>query len=333
MVALLAPCVLSCLAFLAPQMQGEDKPAPAESVPAEKQEESPTAKAFAALLEELQAASPKTPEEWEAKRSEFVAMVRTKLQDFVKQYPGSDEAYEARFQLAQMAAELDGNLDESIKIFESCLKELGSKAGERLELKSKVLFFLSQLQMRANRNAEARKNLQTLKELLPDSPFAQAANSMLEQLDASEKLAIGNPAIPFETPDLDGKKVSPKSFEGKVLLIDFWATWCGPCKKELPTVKGAYEEFHGKGFEILAISLDESEEKLRSFVKEQSLPWTQCFDGKGWQNEVAALYGIKSIPATFLLDRAGKIRFKNLRGAELKKRVAELIAEEIPSKK
>lgn len=322
----LASLLLTFFAFSAQPTQGQ------AGVSADTQEDTTPAAAFAAMLAEIDAQKPKSPAEWEEKQKAFLSMVKERLQNFAKKYPEAEEAYEARFQLAQIAAQVDNQLDEAIKGLEACVKELAAKE-DRKELRAKGMFLLARVQIEAAQYAEARKNLAEIRSSLPDSPLAQAASSMLAQLDAGEKLAIGKPILPFEAPGLDGKKWSPKSFEGKVLLIDFWATWCGPCRKEMPHVKKTYEEFHSKGFEILAVSLDESEEKLRNYVKDEKLPWAQCFDGKGWENEVAGIYGIKSIPATFLVDRMGKIRYKNLRGDELKKRVAELIAEEVPAKK
>lgn len=95
--------------------------------------------------------------------------------------------------------------------------------------------------------------------------------------------------------------------------------------RELPNVQKTYEKYHPKGFEIIGISLDEDEQKLKSFLKEKNIPWPQYFDGKGWENKLAMQYGIKSIPATFLLDGDGKIIAKDLRGEELEQAVAKAL--------
>lgn len=138
-------------------------------------------------------------------------------------------------------------------------------------------------------------------------------------------LTVGAPFPDFEEQDLDGKPLSVGKFKGKVVLIDFWATWCGPCIQELPNVLKAYEKYHEKGFEIIGISLDNEKEKLTSFIKAKKLPWPQYFDGKGWESKLGVKYGIDSIPATYLLDKEGKIIAKGLRGDALEKAVEKAL--------
>lgn len=127
---------------------------------------------------------------------------------------------------------------------------------------------------------------------------------------------------------LDGKEVDLAAMKDKVVLVDFWATWCGPCIAELPHVLKTYEKYQAQGFEIIGISLDKEEdkEKLTSFVKDKNMPWAQHFDGKGWGNEIAQQFGINSIPATFLIGKDGKIVATNLRGDALEKTVGENLA-------
>jgi thiol-disulfide isomerase/thioredoxin len=118
-------------------------------------------------------------------------------------------------------------------------------------------------------------------------------------------LAPGNKALAFKAETTAGALVNfPSTYEGKVVMLDFWATWCGPCIGEIPNMVEAYEKYHGKGFEILAISLDRKGdgEKLKQFTEEHSMPWPQVFDGGFWQAEVAQQYGIDSIPRAFLVD-------------------------------
>ena len=108
-------------------------------------------------------------------------------------------------------------------------------------------------------------------------------------------------------------------------MIDFWATWCGPCVEELPNVLSAYEKYHGKGLEIIGVNLDQEKETLTSFLKDKKIPWPQYFDGQGWQNKLAVKYGVTGIPSTYLLDKAGKIIGGGLRGEELQAAIGNAV--------
>lgn len=170
------------------------------------------------------------------------------------------------------------------------------------------------------------------KQVVAEFPGTRAASelpAMIEQMEkaalAEAATAVGKEFAPFKETATDGSVVDLAAYRGKVVLVDFWATWCGPCVSELPHVKAAYEKHHAAGFEIIGVSLDKDGDKLAAFTKENALPWPQIFDGQGWQNKLAQAYGIRSIPATFLLDREGKIAAKGLRGDALSEKVAELL--------
>jgi thiol-disulfide isomerase/thioredoxin len=139
-------------------------------------------------------------------------------------------------------------------------------------------------------------------------------------------LAIGTVFPDFNEKDVAGKPIFIASDKGNVVLIDFWATWCGPCRAELPNVLATYKKYHDKGFEIIGISLDKDQAKFTDFIKSMNMTWPQFFDGQGWQNKLAVKYGIESIPATFLLDGDGKIIGKDLRGEMLEAAVAKALA-------
>jgi len=144
-------------------------------------------------------------------------------------------------------------------------------------------------------------------------------------IDKMKLTAIGNQAPLFSSPDASGKPVSLTSFRGKYVLLDFWASWCGPCRLENPNIVKAYKQFHGKGFEIFGVSLDDTKSDWLQAIKKDGLDWTQVSDLKGWQAETADLYGVKAIPMNYLIDKNGVIVAKGLRGDELEGKLSELL--------
>ncbi|WP_018342080.1 TlpA disulfide reductase family protein [Cytophaga aurantiaca] len=150
----------------------------------------------------------------------------------------------------------------------------------------------------------------------------------LEQKVAKEKgnpAAIGKEAPEFILPDTKGKMVSLSSFRGKYVLLDFWASWCGPCRQESPTVVKAYQKFKGKKFDILSVSLDDNKEKWFSAIEKDKLTWTHVSDLKAWESSVVRLYQVEGIPATFLLDPNGVVVARDLRGSALEEKLQELL--------
>jgi len=141
-------------------------------------------------------------------------------------------------------------------------------------------------------------------------------------------LIPGAPAPDFSFRNfLDGRVLSLSQFRGKVVLLDFWATWCPPCMASLPELRTLYEELRPLGFEIVGVSLDESGEDLRRVVESYAVPWPIAFFGQRWDNPVANLYRVYQIPTTYLLDRRGIIRFRDLHGEELRAAVRDLLGE------
>ena len=136
-------------------------------------------------------------------------------------------------------------------------------------------------------------------------------------------LVVGADAYDFEQNDVNGKPVKLSDFKGKYVLIDFWASWCKPCRQENPNVVKAYQAYKDKNFEILGVSLDSDKNNWLKAIKDDGLTWTNVSDLKGWKNEVGELYAIKAVPTNYLISPEGKIIAKDLRGADLEKFLAE----------
>lgn len=119
--------------------------------------------------------------------------------------------------------------------------------------------------------------------------------------------------IDLKVKAVDGSDIDLSKLRGKVVLIDFWATWCPPCRGEVPNVVAAYKKYHDQGFEIVGVSLDQDKDALLAFTKEHGMVWPQYFDGQGWDNTVSQRFGINSIPAMWLLDKNGKVVTTNAR--------------------
>ncbi|PKP23051.1 MAG: alkyl hydroperoxide reductase, partial [Bacteroidetes bacterium HGW-Bacteroidetes-21] len=150
--------------------------------------------------------------------------------------------------------------------------------------------------------------------------------SLQERVSVLKAVAIGQKAPDFTMNDVDGNPVSLSSITGsKLLLVDFWAAWCGPCRKENPHIVKVYNEFHKKGFDILGVSLDQKKEDWVKAIEDDKLTWTHVSDLQYWSNAAARAYAVSSIPASFLLDETGTIIAKNLRGDDLYNKVKEVL--------
>ena len=147
------------------------------------------------------------------------------------------------------------------------------------------------------------------------------------RLLAAKNIKIGNEAPNFSQPDQHGKLIQLADFKGKYLLLDFWASWCGPCRAENPNLKKAYEQFKSKGLEVLAVSIDDKNgrEAWLKAIKDDDLPWIHVADLKGWRNEAAVLYGVRGVPTNYLIDPNGKIVAENLRDEKLHEVLAQFL--------
>jgi peroxiredoxin len=148
---------------------------------------------------------------------------------------------------------------------------------------------------------------------------------MIISLNLFSQMRPGQNAVDLSLPDLNGKTVSLSEFKGKVVLLDFWASWCGPCRHNNPKLVKLYNKFHDKGFEIYGVSLDEDTKSWKKAVRNDKLNWVQVIDDKGWDAVSIATYGINFIPSSFLIDRDGVIRTINAEGSELESSVKDLL--------
>jgi len=182
---------------------------------------------------------------------------------------------------------------------------------------------------------ERTRALAMLEQLVKEFPGTQVARAvpemitelklLIEMQRIRETLKPGTKFPDFAEKDLTGKPLSLADYKGKVVLVDFWATWCTLCVEALPEVKKAYSKYNKQGFEIIGISLDEDRKELNSFIKKQGIKWRNYNDGKEWESKLALQYGVESLPTTYLLDREGKIIGMDLEGKELMEAVAKAL--------
>jgi peroxiredoxin len=154
---------------------------------------------------------------------------------------------------------------------------------------------------------------------------SEEGKKLEEKINKSFKTAMGAVAPDFAQNNLEEKSVSLASLRGKYVLIDFWASWCGPCRAENPHVKAAYEKFKDKNFEILAVSLDNKKDAWVQAIEKDGLPWLHVSDLLGWKNAVAEQYDVKAIPQNWLIDPNGVIIGQNMRGKDLEERLAAVL--------
>jgi thiol-disulfide isomerase/thioredoxin len=305
-----------------------------------------------------------TPEQralFRAKQAEKAGLAAEKAKDFYTQYPSHVKAGQAKKRetdLLQVAVQLGNTnkLAEFQRLQQEKAKDPNLSEDERLKLRMDAIQTTVRAKMQEGPEAIVAELEKSGNELIKEFPkrnegyqllveaASQAegdkARSLAKEVAASDAPeesktraqgllakfeALGKP-LPIKFTAIDGREVDLAKLTGKVVLVDFWATWCGPCVAELPHVKDAYDKLHGKGFEIVGISFDQDKKALEKFITEREMKWPQYFDGKGWGNEFGQKYGINGIPAMWLVDKKGNLRDMNARGA-LEGKVAKLLEE------
>ena len=171
-------------------------------------------------------------------------------------------------------------------------------------------------------NGRHAQNAQKL--LQTDKADRKGVTEGLSSTSNSPPNFVGQLAMDFDVTDLNGQPLSLAQFQGKVVLLDFWATWCPPCRAEMPNVKRTYAKYKNQNFEIIGISLDRAKSALKSYIAKEGITWPQYYDNGG---RISDMYQVRSIPSTFLIDGEGVIRMTNLRGSALESGVAQLVQE------
>jgi len=192
--------------------------------------------------------------------------------------------------------------------------------------------------MLKNKNADLQKIIDTYQGLADDLKSSIKGNEILAEVENAKKILeaqgrteIGKIAPEFSAPTPEGNMLSLSEVKGKITLIDFWAAWCGPCRRENPNLVQIYEKYHDKGLEIIGVSLDGNTRQAdpkAAWVKaiaDDNLTWPQISNLNYFNGPIVRMYNIKSIPSSFILDAEGKIVAKNLRGAALEEKIAELL--------
>ena len=250
------------------------------------------------------------------KYDEYLGLVK-QVEDKIDAVENQEQPLDAQKDKALIAS-----LDSSIDLLDRDKKEIAKKyiAGNTGSIVAPLV---------ALRNFGIEPKLEEIEPIAKSMDTTAMSSYYGKQLSdlvkALKVTAIGAEAPDFTLSDTSGNPVSLSSYRGKLVLVDFWASWCGPCRRENPNVVKAYAKFHPKGLEILGVSLDQKHDKWVAAIEKDNLSWQHVSDLKGWGNVVGKQYAVRAIPGNFLIDKDGKIIAKNLHGDDLDKKLAEVL--------
>ena len=267
---------------------------------------------------------PKSREEAVAHLKSGLTVFDSSLKDFSTSAPSDARRWQAKIFEAKTANARDfAGLPPSSEM-SAILDEILNSSDAPQAIKGEASGMTVLVGVRKMPEDEWQKKAEQHLQSYPEAPMNPQIKSMIDRIAVMSKLKTEPLDLKFTA--MDGTEVDLAKMRGKVVLIDFWATWCGPCVNEIPNVVQAYENLHSKGFEIVGVSLDQDKAKLESFTKEKGMTWPQFFDGKGWQNEISSRFGIQSIPAMWLINKKGMLVSTNAR-PKLQEQVEKLLAE------
>jgi peroxiredoxin len=258
-----------------------------------------------------------------SKTHEEYTILRKKVSAYDPTFKSLNDAYMAARKVKDMAGmdKIEGSMDSLDLIVKEniYLPYLNSESKNS----AVAVYALNQY---AGYAIEASKTEPLFNQLPENIKNLPSAKLMKDRIEKAKMTDIGQYAIPFTQKDTSGMDVSLASFKGKYVLIDFWASWCGPCRQENPNVVNAFQKYNENGFTVLGISLDQptAKDKWMKAIYDDNLTWTHVSDLKYWNNEVAKAYGIQAIPQNYLIDKEGKIIGKNLRGEALQTTLKDL---------
>ncbi|MCB1229760.1 MAG: redoxin domain-containing protein [Verrucomicrobiae bacterium] len=260
---------------------------------------------------------------------DFEAKKAAALETYLEKNPEADDRMAAESMLIDTYQSLDDSAKAAPLLRNKYNAMSKGEDAELQELIGGVVQPLFQIYLQSGDKEKAKGFLDTVQNDFKEHSQASGIMQVLSQFASRLDMPTVGDTMEIAYTSIDGHPVDITKMqeEGKVVLVEFWATWCPPCVAELPNLMSGYEKYHEKGFEIVAISLDSDDGTVKAFTEQRGLPWPQYVNGMGDAGDIATKYGVTGIPATFLIGKDGKIVATDLRGGDLEKNLSKLIGE------